>query len=196
MDLDRRVARLADTGGHIGISFGGLLNKELATVCTDPVTLKQAYSQVLERYKVDTVDLDIEGDNLADAAAGERRATVMAQLAAERESAGKELDIWLALPVAPHGLTDDGIRTVEQMLAAKVPLAGVNLMTMDYGQSRQPDQSMLDASIQAARSAHVQLQAAYREAGLESGERTVWSKIGLTPMIGQNDVPGEIFTLD
>ncbi|MGM0928766.1 MAG: chitinase [Actinomycetota bacterium] len=196
MDLDRRVARLADTGGHIGISFGGLLNKELSTSCTDPVALKQAYSQVLERYNVDTIDLDIEGDNLADAAAGERRASVMAQLAAERAEAGQDLKIWLTLPVAPHGLTDDGIRTVEQMLAAKVPLAGVNLMTMDYGQSRQPDQSMLDASIQAARSTHVQLQAAYREAGLESGERTVWSKIGLTPMIGQNDVPGEIFTLD
>src|SRR6185312_478421 len=43
MDLDRRVARLPDTGEHVGISFSGLLNKELATVCTDPVTLKQAY---------------------------------------------------------------------------------------------------------------------------------------------------------
>ncbi|MFT4469500.1 chitinase [Arthrobacter sulfonylureivorans] len=196
MDLDRRVARLAETGGHVGISFGGLLNLELASACTDPVALKRAYSQVLERYTVDTIDLDIEGENLTDVTAGERRATVMAQLAAEREAAGQDLEIWLTLPVAPHGLTEDGVRTVQQMLAAKVPLAGVNLMTMDYGQSRQQDQTMLDASIQAARSAHVQLQTAYREAGLESGERTVWSKIGLTPMIGQNDVPGEIFTVD
>ncbi len=86
MDLDRRIARLVQNGGTVSVSFGGLVNQELATVCTDAAKLKDAYQQVVDRYNLSMIDLDVEGDNLADAAAGQRRAEAVAALQKERRA--------------------------------------------------------------------------------------------------------------
>jgi chitinase len=98
--------------------------------------------------------------------------------------------------VAPSGLTVEGTDAVTQMLDAGVDLAGVNLMTMDYGDSRAKGQSMLDATTDAATAAHSQLDTLYSRHGVNLGPKELWTKIGITPMIGQNDVAGEIFSLD
>jgi len=196
LDLDRRVARLVQDGGEVIVSFGGLLNDELATACTDPGDLEDAYAAVLDRYSLSTVDLDIEGENLKDVAAGKRRAEAMAALQAERADTDTPLNVWLTLPVAPTGLTVDGTAAVAQFLEAGVDLAGVNVMTMDYGGSRPEGTSMLTASQNAADATHRQVQVLYERAGVDLGPQAAWRKIGLTPMIGQNDVKGEIFTLD
>ncbi|MHA7218916.1 chitinase [Arthrobacter sp. MDT1-48-3] len=196
LDLDRRVARLVQDGGEVTVSFGGLLNDELATACTDPEDLKDAYEAVVDRYSLSTVDLDIEGENLKDTAAGERRAEAMAALQAERADTDTPLNVWLTLPVAPTGLTAEGTAAVAQFLEAGVDLAGVNVMTMDYGGSRPEGTDMLTASQNAADATHRQVQVLYERAGKELGPQAAWRKIGLTPMIGQNDVKGEVFTLD
>jgi chitinase len=196
MDLDRRIARLVGAGGKVVLSFGGLNNDELATACTDQDKLVAAYRAVIDRYQLAAIDLDIEGDDLADAGAGKRRAEAFAVLQQERAGSGKDLKVWLTLPVAPSGLTEEGTSAVAQMLAARAPFKGVNIMTMDYGAGRASSESMLDASIAAAEATHTQLSALYKQAGQEVGAQTLWRRIGLTPMIGQNDVPGEVFGLD
>lgn len=195
LDLDRRIARLRQRGGSVAISFGGAINSELATTCTDPDDLLAAYRAVVKRYDLRTIDLDIEGAALADTKANARRATAIKALQAERKAAGEKLRVWLTLPVAPTGLTDDGKRVVAAMLDAQVDLTGVNVMTMDYGGSRAKDQSMIDASIQALESTHKQLGQLYSRADQRLGSAALWSRIGATPMIGQNDVAGEIFTI-
>ncbi|TFC90616.1 glycosyl hydrolase family 18 [Cryobacterium breve] len=194
LDLDRRIARLVGDGGEVSVSFGGLANDELATVCTDADKLTRAYAAVVDRYNLTSIDLDVEGDNLTDAAAGERRAEAVAALQKKRHAAGEDLTVWLTLPVAQTGLTEDGLVAVQQMLDADVDLAGVNVMTMDFGGKRPT--SMLDASIAAAEATHAQLADLYESNDLAIGSQTLWRQIGVTPMIGQNDVPGEIFTLE
>jgi chitinase len=196
LDLDRRLARVKQLDGQIVVSFGGLLNTELGTGCTDKTALIAAYAAVLDRYDVTTIDLDLEGDNLTNTAAGARRAGAIAELQADRRAAGDDLAVWLTLPVAPSGLTEDGTDAVAAMLDAQVDLAGVNLMTMDYGSSKDADETMAEASVIAAKSAHRQIGALYSQAGTELTDATLWSKIGLTPMAGQNDVAGEVFDLD
>lgn len=196
LDLDRRLARVKQLDGQVVVSFGGLLNTELGTGCTDKKALIAAYASVLDRYDVTTIDLDLEGENLTDTAAGTRRAAAIAELQADRRADGDDLAVWLTLPVAPFGLTEDGTDAVSVMLDAGVDLAGVNLMTMDYGSSKDDDETMAEASIRAATSAHRQIGALYSRAGTELTAGTLWSKIGLTPMAGQNDVPGEVFGLD
>jgi chitinase len=193
LDLDRRIAHLARSGGEVSVSFGGLLNTELAASCTDVRKLTAAYAAVIDRYDITTIDLDIEGENLADTEAGKRRAEAVAALQEDRAKGGSPLSVWLTLPVAPSGLTAEGTDAVAQMLAAKVDLAGVNVMTMDYGASRTEGTSMLEASVAAARATHSQLGTLYGRAGIDLGPQTLWRKIGLTPMIGQNDVVGEVF---
>ena len=196
LDLDRRLARVKQLGGQVVVSFGGLLNTELGTACTDKTALVAAYAAVLDRYEVTTIDLDLEGDNLTDPAGATRRAAAIAELQAERRAAGDDLAVWLTLPVATSGLTEDGTNAVSAMLDGGVDLAGVNLMTMDYGSSKDADETMAEASVRAVTAAHRQIGTLYSRAGTELTDATVWGKIGITPMAGQNDVAGEIFGLD
>lgn len=195
LDLDRRIQRLREQGAGIVVSFGGAINHELATVCTDAGQLAGAYREVVERYDLDTIDLDIEGPALQDSESIGRRAEAVAELQAERRDAGEPLAVWLTLPAIPSGLTQEGTATVAAMLEAGVDLAGVNVMTMNYGEARQ-GQSMSEASEEALRSTHRQLGVLYGQAEVPLSDAALWGKIGATPMIGQNDVPDEVFGLE
>ena len=195
LDLDRRIARLQQQGGNIAVSFGGLANHELALGCTDPAQLKAAYQSVIDRYKVDTIDLDLEGTGLTNTAAGARRATAIAALQQARRASGKKLAVWVTLPVTPQGLSEDGTNAVAQLLAKGVDIAGVNAMTMDYGNSLPSGQSMLQGSESALTQTQRQLGILYQQAHIHLNSSSLWAKIGATPMIGQNDDASEIFTL-
>jgi len=195
LNLDRRIARLQQQGGKIAVSFGGALNDELALACTDPDTLLKAYTSVVDRYQLDTIDLDLEQRSLNDGDAAKRRASAIAQLQSLRRKSDKNLAVWLTLPVTGQGLTPEGTNAVSQMLSAGVDLAGINIMTMDYGGSLKPGQTVLEASEQAAIETHRQLGILYKQAGINLTSGTLWGKIGLTPMIGQNDVREEVFTI-
>lgn len=177
------------------IAFGGVANTELAVACTDQAALTGAYRSVVQRYGASIIDLDIEGAALADAAAGARRAAAVAALQKEA-AAGHPLEVWLTLPATPDGLPRDALGVVDRMLSAGVRLAGVNLMTMDYGASKPAGMGMAAAATSALRAAHAQLAAAYGRVGLRPTDRQLWAGLGATPMIGRNDVQGEVFSLD
>ncbi|SNY67807.1 chitinase [Paractinoplanes atraurantiacus] len=195
LELDRRINQLRQAGGDITLSLGGLANKELAVACTDQDRLTGAYRQLIKRYDVNTLDLDIEGTAVADQASLRRRVTAVATVQKEREKDGKPLAVWLTLPVTPNGLTDDGVALVRGMLEGDVALRGVNVMTMDYNNGdKNPD--MLALSTSALNGTHKQLSDLYLRLGQKLTSPQVWSRIGATPMIGQNDVDTERFTLD
>ena len=194
LDLDRRIARLQQQGGDIAISFGGLKNNELAVTCTSVSQLAAAYESVIDRYSISTIDLDIEGDALTNSAANDRRAAALAIVQKKMRAEGKSLAIWLTLPVDGNGLEVGGQDVVRATLAGKVDVAGVNAMTMDYG-TLATGQTMLSTSEAALTQTQRQLGILYKQAGITLNDRTLWTKIGATPMIGQNDSKGEVFTL-
>jgi chitinase len=196
IDLDRRIARLQQQGGRIAVSFGGMLNSELALGCKEEDKLLAAYKLVIERYNIDTIDLDLEGQSLRDTESAARRAVVIAKLQEEYRIQGKNLAVWLTLPVAPQGLTEEGTNAVSIMLSKGVDLAGVNVMTMDYGASKQPEETMFEASKQSLIETHRQLGILYKQAGINLNSQSLWRKLGATPMVGQNDIVDEIFTLE
>ncbi|MGB3015450.1 MAG: hypothetical protein WBB41_12565 [Candidatus Nanopelagicales bacterium] len=196
LDLDRRIAQLRSIGGDVSVSFGGQINDELAVVCRNVDALTDAYASVVDRYTLSSIDLDIEGPALADIAALERRAQAIAALQAEAVAGGRELQVWLTLPVATQGLTAEGVAAVEVTLAGGVDIAGVNGMTMNFGGSKSAGQSMAGAVEDAASALHRQVVAAYAGRGIGLDGEQAWRKVGITPMIGQNDLPGEVFTLD
>lgn len=195
LDLDRRIARLQQQGGSVAISFGGLDNQELAVACTNQAQLQAAYQSVVNRYNIDTIDLDLENTGLTNVSAGSRRATALAQLQSARRKSGKPLAIWVTLPVTPQGLSEDGTNAVTQLLKAHVDLAGVNVMTMDYGSSLTSGQNMLTGSESALIQTERQLGILYQRAGIHLNDSSLWAKLGATPMIGQNDTNNEVFTL-
>jgi chitinase len=195
LDLDRRITRLRERGGDVIISFGGAANSELASSCTDQAALDAAYASVVQRYDARTLDFDIEGTALADSAAIARRALAIATLQRRAAAAGHTLRVWLTLPVTPTGMPREAAALVSATLRGGAKLAGVNVMTMDYGGSKPAGQSMRAAGTLALRATARQLAAIYRRAGHPLTRRQLWAHIGATPMIGHNDIPGEVFSL-
>ena len=61
---------------------------------------------------VTTVDFDVEGAALGSSAANQRRAAAIKRL----QETNKNLRVWFTLPVAPHGLTSEGVALIEQAL--------------------------------------------------------------------------------
>ncbi|HEY5695447.1 MAG TPA: carbohydrate-binding protein [Candidatus Saccharimonadales bacterium] len=196
LDLDRRIARLRQQGSNIAISFGGQRNDELAVACKDTNELEAAYRAVIQRYQINTIDLDIEGDGLNNSEANNRRATAVAALQKDMRAQGNSLAVWATLPVAPTGLSEAGTDTVSILLSKGVDLAGVNAMTMDYGQSLPAGSTMASASQSALIQTHRQLGILYKKVNIQLSDRALWAKIGATPMIGQNDISNEIFTMN
>ena len=189
LDLDRRIARLQQRGGAVMVSFGGQANSELATACTSATGLYDAYKEVVTRYHLTAIDLDLEGDAL-DPTASQRRAVAIAKL-----QKATKVQVWLTLPVARAGLVDTGQSEVSDMLTAGVDLAGVNVMTMDYGADLPSNETMGEAAEESLTATHAQLRSLYAKAGHELSSVASWQHLGATVMIGQNDSAGEIFGL-
>lgn len=190
IDLDRRVAQLRGQGGDAIVSFGGQANQELAVACARPRALEAAYRAVIDRYAADTVDFDVEGPALADAAANARRASAVKAIQDDARASRGRLAVWLTLPVMPDGLRPDALAVVRSMLDARVDLAGVNVMAMDFGvpSAARDMRKAIASSVTATRR---QLSAVYGRAGARLGSESLWRKLGVTVMIGQNDVRAE-----
>jgi len=195
LELDRRIAQLRAAGGDVMISFGGQANDELALTCTDRNALKAAYAEVIDRYEVRVIDLDLEEDALTDAPSLQRRAAVIAELQEERRDAGGELDVWLTLPVATNGLTASGLDVVSTNIDGGVELLGVNVMTMNFNEGPQQANQMLTSVTRSLEATAAQLADLYGRRGTPLDEAQRWAHLGATPMIGQNDVDREVFTL-
>ena len=195
LDLDRRIARLEQQGGTVAISFGGLKNNELATTCKDETRLLNAYREVVERYHVTTIDLDLEKESLTDPVANARRAKVIATLQKERREDGKSFAVWATIPVTSQGLNEDGINAVSALLKDSVDLAGINIMTMNYGKDEAKGKKMSDVAIVAIEHTKRQIGVIYDRSDTYLNDATLWRKIGITPMIGQTDIPEQVFTI-
>ncbi len=184
-----RIDSLRAQGGDVIMSFGGANGIELAYAAADEFAARTAYKTVIDAYNLTSIDFDIEGMFVADPPSILRRSKAMKLLQDEYPG----LRISLTLPVSPAGLTANGVNVVQSALEQGVDLYCVNVMAMDYGPSVI---DMGDAAISAGEATFLQLKTLYQSQGISISDSAVWRKIGITPMIGQNDIPGEIFTLD
>ncbi len=194
LDLDRRVTRVVENGHEVVLSFGGLKNSTLARACDSDTKLARLYEQLLDRYHAKVIDLDIENDDLKDAASRSRRVAAVLQTQQAFERKGESLGVWLTLPAARTGLTGDGADVVREFIQAGVTLSGVNLMVMNFGVPTS-ETSQAALSEEALRSAHAQLRNLFWAHGDLYSDEQLWRRLGATPMIGQNDHADETFTL-
>ncbi|WP_406695549.1 cellulose binding domain-containing protein [Singulisphaera sp. Ch08] len=192
LNMRSQVAAVRALGGDVMASFGGASGRELAQAITDVNALTAAYQKVIDAYGLTHLDFDIEGAASADLASIHRRSQAIANLQANATAAGKTLNVWFTLPVLPTGLTVDGVNLLQSALRYGVRIDGVNIMTMDYGDGAAPNPrgQMGEYAIDAANSLFRQLQTLY---GSSRTSAQLWSMIGVTPMIGLNDVTTETF---
>jgi chitodextrinase len=180
-----QVQAIRAAGGDVIISFGGASGTELAQGCTTVSSLQSAYQSVLNKYSVNSstpvrLDFDIEGGATTDQTSITRRNQALKNL----KSANPGLVISYTLPVLPTGLVASGVNILNSVKADGLSLDVVNVMAMDYGSANDNGGQMGLSAQQAASNTHNQVVAA----GLSAS-------IGVTPMIGINDVNTEIFQL-
>lgn len=193
--LQKEIAALRAQGSDVMIAFGGAAGMELAwaaeslPAATALPELVKAYQSVIDAYNVRHLDFDIEGAAVARPKSIALRFQAIRQLQAKARKAGKPLHVWFTLPVMPTGLNYWGKAFMQKAIAAKVEFDGVNIMAMDYGGPG----DMGKLAIQAATSTHKQLSDMFKAAKITKTAAEVWAMIGVTPMIGRNDVVIEIF---
>ena len=90
----------------------------------------------------------------------------------------------------PNGLGQASINFVQNAVANGVDITTVNIMAMDYGAVANPNQ-MGQNAIDATNAAVAQLAVVYPNRTLAQRR----AMMGITPMIGLNDVAPEVFTL-
>jgi chitinase len=170
------IASLRAAGGDVIISFGGAGGSELAQVYTSASSLQAAYQQVVTKYSLRWMDLDIEGAFVADAVHINLRNQALKGL----QAANAGLKVSYTLPVMPQGLDQYCLNLLSNAKSNGVQLYVVNVMAMDYGSC---NMDMGQAAINAASSTRSQLAAL-----------GISAKVGITPMVGINDITCENFT--
>ncbi len=194
LSVGPRIAQLQQDGAQPIVSFGGAAHTSLDVSCPSVPRLVSAYQSVITRYRLTTIDLDVEGAALGDMAAAQRRAQAIASLQRTARAAGRPLAVWLTLPAEPAGLPAGALSVIASMLGQRVAIAGVNVMTMDFSQPPGQGTSMLQLVEDSLTAAHGQLARLLARYGVPLTSAQVWQRLGATVMIGQNDVRGEIFT--
>lgn len=181
------IQQLRAMGGDVSASFGGQANTPIWTCATDEIALANCYKEIIDLYNFRRIDFDVEGAWVDDITGNIRNALALRIL--QDELLSEPIEIWLTLPVATTGLTSGGLEVVQTMIDAGVNLTGINAMTMDFVPV---EEDMAQASIDALIALQGQLSCLYPE----KSDDEIWQMIGATPLIGDNDIAGETFTLD
>ena len=190
--IRNEISQLRAIGGDAMVSFGGAagvsLAQKLAASGASATELANRYRQVIDSLALNRIDFDIEGAALGNRAANQLLADALRLV----QQSHPGLEIWFTLPVLPQGLTGEGLAVVRQALSAGVKLDGVNLMTMNYGDGAAPParQSMGQYAIDAGNASFRQLGDLFGGFGQGFG----WNQLGITPMIGVNDIRSEVFS--
>ena len=176
----QEVQAIQARGGNITISFGGAAGQEAALTAPNATALQAEYQSVIDRYHVTSIDFDIEGAAELD----QHSLNLRNQAIVGLEAANPALRVSFTLPVLPTGLDASGLAVLQSAKNAGVRIDVVNIMTMDYGQSVDNNGQMGQDAIAAVIATEKQLDTL----GLNA-------KVGVTPMIGVNDIASEVFTL-
>ncbi|ELZ95891.1 chitinase / lysozyme [Haloferax mucosum ATCC BAA-1512] len=190
LDVGTQLTELRNQhGGEVIVSFGGLNGTYLAESLSSASELKDAYATVVDTYDLTFIDFDEESRISRDEESIQRRNEALVMLQEEYP----DLRVSYTLPVMPSGLPSHGSNDVlfvlEDAVSKGVELEAVNLMAMDYGADIAPN---AENAISAAENVHAQLGDLYPDKS--AAER--WGMLGLTPMIGVNDIGGTFYQED
>ena len=186
-----QVSALQAEGGDVSISFGGYTvdtdATDLGAQCSSASAMAAQVENVVTSFNVNHLDFDIESNEQTDPADLALTAQALDQVRSWASGEGINLTISYTIPILPTGFTSEGEGVLTTALANGFTPNIVNIMTMDYGTS---GTEMGTASDQALDATAGQLESIY---GISSS--AAYAMLGNTPMIGQNDSSGEIFTL-
>jgi len=174
------IASLRALGGDVIPSFGGWSadqgGTEIADSCKDVNTIAAAYEDVITRYDVTRLDMDVEGRSLNRTDGIDRRNKALKMVQDWAAAQGRTFQVSYTLPTSASGLESTGVAILQNAVANHTRVDVVNIMAFDYYDRVTKD--MGTAAINAANGTAAQL----RSIGLNA-------KIGITLMPGLDDYP-------
>jgi hypothetical protein len=186
-----QISALQAEGGDVSVSFGGYTvdtdATDLGAQCSSASAMATQVESVITTLNVTHLDFDIESNEQTDTSDLNLTAQALAQVDSWGSSTGRSLDISYTIPVLPSGFTSEGLGVIQAAANNGFRPNVVNIMTMDYGTS---GTEMGSAANQALDAAAGQVASVF---GISTS--SAYAMMGNTPMIGQNDSSGEIFTL-
>jgi chitinase len=186
-----QIANLRAAGGDVSISFGGWGSDsggtDLGNTCSSASAAATQIENVVTTFNVTHLDFDIESNALSNHTDVDRTNQALAQVRSWASSNGRALSVSYTVPVLPSGLTSDGQYVLSSGRSNGFTPDVVNIMAMDYGTS---GTEMGTAANQALDATAGQVASVYGKSTAQA-----YAMLGVTPMIGQNDSAGEIFTL-
>ncbi|WP_310773860.1 cellulose binding domain-containing protein [Mycobacterium sp. Z3061] len=195
--IDNQIAGMRNAGISGTISFGGAFGTDLSAVSGQtPAALAQQYASVVNTYHIYNLDFDVEGALQGNTQAMSTQSKAIALLQQQMAANGTPVSVSYTLPVLPTGLVPGqggGLNVLQTATANGVNISHVNIMAMDYGNGfdQAGNPGMGQYAIDAATATHGQLMTLYPS----MSSQQAWSMLGVTPLVGINDDPLEIFTL-
>ncbi|WP_370947324.1 cellulose binding domain-containing protein [Amycolatopsis sp. cg5] len=180
-----KVTKIRQSGGDVSVSFGGYNGLELGAACGDATSLAAAYQKVIDKYALTHVDFDIEGDDLGDVAAENRRFQAIKTL----KQRNPNLHVSLTLPVTTVGLSDLGKAEIGRAKDNGAVIDLYKIMAFDYGG---PAATMAADVQRVMELVHGQL----KTLRPDLDDNGVYARTGLILMNGHTDQPSELFTQD
>jgi hypothetical protein len=181
------IASLRGIGGDVIPSFGGWSadqrGTELADSCKSVKKIAAAYEDVITRYGVTRLDMDIEGRSLRRPAGIDRRNKALKLVERWAAVHARPLQVSYTLSALPSGLNASRIAVLRNARANGTRVDVVNIMAFDYYDGATTD--MGGAAIGATEAVLAQLHALW-----PAKTRTqLAARVGITLMPGVDDYP-------
>jgi hypothetical protein len=181
------IASLRALGGDVIPSFGGWSadqgGTEIADSCKDVNTIAAAYEDVITRYDVTRLDMDVEGRSLNRSDGIDRRNKALKLVQGWAAAQGRPFQVSYTLPTSASGLEPSGLAILQNAIANGTRVDVVNIMAFDYYDRVTKD--MGTAAINAANGTIAQLHDLYPA----KTTAQLNAMLGITLMPGLDDYP-------
>ncbi len=174
------IASLRALGGDVIPSFGGWSadqgGTEIADSCKSVNTIAAAYEDVITRYDVTRLDMDVEGRSLNRADGIDRRNKALKLVEDWAAAQKRPFQVSYTLPTSASGLEPSGLAVLQNAVSNGTRVDVVNIMAFDYYDRVTSD--MGTAAVDAATGTAAQL-----------GALGLNARVGITLMPGLDDYP-------
>ena len=196
-NIDTQINTIEGNGGHVGISFGGAAGSAIwasnASYTPSADDIAAALTKVIQKYKLNWIDFDIEGSELSDdvglTSLGKALGTLQTSMPKLQVSLTVAADAAGSIGINPNfkkPFTDLGNGL------ARMPI--INSMAMDYG-SGWGTKSMYDGAVKAVTEVANTTSTLWAQSKFgKSGQQVLTKYTGVTPMLGNNDSSPQCFT--
>jgi hypothetical protein len=181
------IASLRSLGGDVIPSFGGWSadqgGTEIADSCKDVGTIATAYEDVITRYDVSRLDMDVEGRSLTRSDGIDRRNKALKLVEDWAARNGRPFQVSYTVPTSASGLEASGVAILQNAIANGTRVDVVDIMAFDYYDHVTTD--MGTAAINAANGLVAQLHNLYPSKTTAQLD----AMVGITLMPGLDDYP-------